>query len=104
MVVVVVVVVDTLTLCRWAILPIGFKPVPIPPEEATSDLDRPGTTYNTVANVVWLLCFGWLIILTLMMTFVTNIITIIGTLSSGRPPRVHGKPSCLTIALTHART
>jgi uncharacterized membrane protein YccF (DUF307 family) len=63
----------------WAILPIGFKPVPIPPEEATSDLHRPGTTYNTAANVIWLVCFGWLIILSLVMAFISNIITIIGT-------------------------
>ncbi|ELR19080.1 uncharacterized protein ACA1_236680 [Acanthamoeba castellanii str. Neff] len=62
----------------WAILPIGFKPVPIPPEEATSDLHRPGTTYNTAANVIWLVCFGWLIILSLVMAFISNIITIIG--------------------------
>lgn len=68
-----------MAIIRWAFLPIGFKPVPIPPEEATSDLHRPGTTYNTVANVVWLVFFGWMIIFTLVFTFSVQILTIIGT-------------------------
>ena len=68
-----------MALFSWAILPIGFKPVPIPPEEATSDLQRPGTTYNTAANVIWLVCFGWVIILALVIAFFSNVVTVVGT-------------------------
>lgn len=59
-------------------MPMGYKAIPMPPEEAKSNIDRPGTTANKVANIVWLIFFGWAIVIMLAIGFFISIINGIG--------------------------